>query len=190
MSSKQKMIIITAPSGSGKTTIARYLLESFTELTFSISATNRPKRDYELNGEHYFFFSDDEFHELIEQDKLAEWEEVYPGRFYGTLKSEINRAWDAGKVLLFDVDVNGALNLKKNYNENVMTIFVQAPSVQVLEERLRKRGSETEKTLNDRIARATYEYSLKDKFDEVLINDKLDDAKEQAHAIVSSYLNN
>lgn len=189
MSSKHKMVIITAPSGSGKTTIANYLLEQMPELTFSISATSRPMRDYEINGQHYYFYSNAEFKEMIEQDKFAEWEEVYPDKFYGTLKSEVQRAWKKDKVLVFDIDVNGARKLKKQYKENALTIFIKAPDIKTLEDRLNHRGSETSKTIKDRIDRAKYEYSLQDQFDVIIVNDDLKVAQNEALNIVQEYIN-
>lgn len=189
MSSKGKMVILTAPSGSGKTTIASFLLRELPSLTFSISATNRPKRDYEINGRHYYFYTDEEFKQLIAEEKLAEWEEVYPGRFYGTLKSEIERARSEGLNLLFDIDVNGALNLKSQYGDNALSIFIKVPDIDLLEERLIKRGSESEKSLAKRIERARYEYSLEEKFDKVVLNEDLSKAQSDCLAIVRTYLN-
>lgn len=189
MSSDKKMIILTAPSGSGKTTIARYLLSEIPELQFSVSATNRPKRTNEINGDHYYFFTDEEFQQLITDEKLAEWQAVYPGQYYGTLKSEIHKAWEKNKVLLFDIDVKGALNLKKQYGDKALTLFIKVPDIHTLEKRLKQRGSETERSLEKRLKRARYEYYLEDEFDEVVINENLDRAQEECLEIVLSYLN-
>lgn len=190
MSSKKKMIILTAPSGSGKSTIAQYLLKKIPELDFSISATNRPKRSYEEQGEHYYFYSDEEFRDLIKEKKLAEWEEVYPGRFYGTLKSEIEKAWEDNKYVLFDIDVHGALNLKSQYSDQALTIFIKVPDIETLEKRLKQRGSESKDSLQRRLKRARYEYTMENEFDRVIINDVLEKAQQESVEVVRSYLYN
>ncbi len=182
-----KAVIFSAPSGSGKTTIVRRLLEDAQlNLAFSVSATTRPPRGKEVHGHDYYFLSSDEFNAQIASGGLVEWEEVYPGKFYGTLTSELNRLWDAGKTVVFDVDVVGGANLREKLGERALAIFIQAPSLDVLRERLERRGTETPARVEERMAKAQWEMRQQGKFDRVLVNDQLDEAcamaKEWVHA--------
>ncbi|NJC25890.1 guanylate kinase [Neolewinella antarctica] len=182
------MLIFTAPSGAGKTTIVRHLLKQFDELSFSVSATNRPLRDGEVHGVSYYFLSDEDFQRCITDDKFAEHEEVYPGRFYGTLKSEIERIWAEGKTIVFDIEVKGATNLKKMYPRRATTIFINPPSEEALFQRLRDRSTETEEQLRVRMERAVMELGYVNSFDRVLVNDDLAIALAEAEKIVSGIL--
>jgi guanylate kinase len=184
-----KLVIFSAPSGSGKTTIVSHLLKEGLPLAFSISATSRPPRGTEKHGKEYYFLSPESFREHIAQNAFVEWEEVYQDRYYGTLKSEVTRLWAAHKHVLFDVDVVGGLNLKKQYADRALAIFVKAPSIAELEERLRKRSTETEEELQLRLRKAGEEYAYADKFDVVLVNDDLREAKNKAVELVRTFLN-
>ncbi|MFO7940814.1 MAG: guanylate kinase [Bacteroidales bacterium] len=183
-----KLIIFSAPSGSGKTTIVRHLLSQGLPLAFSVSATSRAPRGTEKHGREYYFLSPDEFRKYIEQNAFVEWEEVYADRYYGTLKSEVERLWSEGKHVLFDVDVVGGVNLKKQFGDRALSIFVKAPSIDVLEERLRKRSTETEAELKLRVEKADQEYNYARQFDVVLVNDDLQHAQKQAVELVCSFL--
>lgn len=184
-----KLIIFSAPSGSGKTTIVRQLLANNSNLGFSISATTRaPRGDHEKNGVDYYFLTVDDFRSKIANDEFAEWEEVYPGTYYGTLKSEIERLWSIGKHVLFDVDVKGGLALKAAYKEKALAVFVRVPSLEELENRLRERGTETEESLAKRISKMKFELSFEPKFDVVLINDQLDLAIEKAQNLINQFI--
>ncbi|MFA6923165.1 MAG: guanylate kinase [Bacteroidales bacterium] len=183
-----KLIILSAPSGSGKTTIAKRLLESGMNLEFSVSATSRPKRYYETEGKDYYFLSAENFKEKIDNGEFLEWVEVYKNCFYGTLKSEADRIWNNGNNIVFDVDVIGGVNIKKLYKEKALLIFIMPPSIEVLEERLRKRGTETEKTLKIRIDRAKMELTYKDKFDKIIINDDLETAVKETITLVKDFI--
>lgn len=182
-----KLIIITAPSGAGKTTIVQHLLAAFDELAFSVSATTRPRRAHEQEGVDYYFLSAEEFKERIRRNEFVEWEEVYENQFYGTLKHEVQRLWDAGKHIIFDIEVKGALNIQKNYPDDSLSIFVQPPSAEVLFERLRNRQTESAESLQKRIDRAAFELSCADQFDCILINDELTTALAEAEELVSSF---
>lgn len=184
----QKLIIVTAPSGAGKTTIVHHLLQAFDELAFSVSATNRPKRPHEHDGVDYYFLSTEEFRTRVAQGEFLEWEEVYADQYYGTLKSEIHRLWNAGKSIIFDVDVKGAQNIKRAYPDESLAIFIKPPSVDVLLERLRRRMTETPESLQRRIHRAQTELTYEHQFDRIVVNDKLEIALEEAEDIVRSYL--
>lgn len=184
-----KVIIFSAPSGSGKSTIINYLLKEGLNLTFSISATTRAPRGVEKNGVEYFFLTEEEFKNRISKGDLLEYEEVYPGRFYGTLKSQVDKLLDDGKNVLFDVDVKGACNIKKHYGDNALSIFVQPPSIDELRKRLISRGTDSEETIEKRIERASFELSFADKFDKIVINDILEVAEENALSTVLSFLN-
>src|SRR3954468_13461273 len=169
-----KAIIFCAPSGSGKTTLVKHLLQSNTDLGFSISASTRDKRGRtEQNGKDYYFLTPDDFKQKIDKNEFVEWEEVYEGNFYGTLKSEIDRIWHEGKNVIFDVDVKGGVNLKKYFGDKALAIFVKVPSLEVLKERLKDRGTESEESLSRRIFKANFEMSFQDKFDVVLVNEDL-----------------
>ncbi len=186
---KGKLIIFTAPSGAGKTTIVRHLLKEIDSLAFSVSATSRPKRDHEIDGEHYYFLNPAEFRKRIENGDFLEWEEVYTGQYYGTLKSEIQRLWNEGKHIIFDIDVKGAANIKQNYPEGSLAVFVKPPSADILFERLQNRGTETPESYRKRVKRATLELTYEDKFDAVLLNDDLEKALVEAEKIVNDFLN-
>ncbi|MCB0520146.1 MAG: guanylate kinase [Lewinellaceae bacterium] len=184
-----KLIVVTAPSGAGKTTIVHHLLDTFSQrLAFSVSATTRQKRDKEEEGKDYYYIDVPKFKQLIAEGAFLEWEEVYENQFYGTLKSEVERLWGAGKSVIFDIDVKGAINLQKAYPGNMLTIFIKPPSEEVLLSRLRKRRSESEESLRKRIAKATYELTFEKYFDIVLVNDVLETALKEAEAIVSKWL--
>lgn len=178
------MLIFTAPSGAGKTTIVRHLLNHFEALAFSVSATNRPQRPGEEDGVAYHFLTAQEFAEKIAAGDFVEYEEVYPGRFYGTLRSEVERIWAAGQTVVFDIEVKGATNIKMMYPEQATAVFVDPPSPAVLYQRLRDRNTESEADLQVRIARAEEELSYRDTFDRVLLNDDLPTALAEAEEIV------
>jgi guanylate kinase len=179
-----KLIIFSAPSGSGKTTIVKQLLANNPNLGFSISACTRDKRGRsEQDGQDYYFLTPDEFRTKIDEDAFVEWEEVYPGAYYGTLKSEIERIWASGKHVIFDVDVRGGLALKKYYGDRALAVFVKVPTLEMLEERLRSRGTEDEEALSKRIFKMKFEWSFQDQFDVILVNDKLDEAVAEAQVL-------
>ena len=182
------VIIITAPSGSGKTTLVKYLLSQFPSLNFSISATTRTKRPKEEDGKDYHFVTTDIFQSFREQGLLVEWEEVYPNQFYGTLYSELIKIWERGNIVLFDVDVKGALALKSKFNTDVLSIFIKTPSLDILRERLKKRLTETEESLEKRISKAEQETSYANSFDIVLVNDVLEDAQQQIVDIINHFM--
>jgi guanylate kinase len=169
-----KAIIVSAPSGAGKTTIVKHLLKVIPQLEFSISACSRPKRDEETHGKDYYFISGDIFREKIARDEFVEWQEVYPGSYYGTLKSEMDRIWKLDKTPIFDVDVVGAVNLKKYFGDHGLGIFIQPPSIEELEHRLKKRGTESDETLRKRVDKAAYELTFANRFDKILVNDNLE----------------
>jgi len=185
----KKVIIFSAPSGAGKSTIVGHLLEKFPFLEFSVSATSRPPRGSEQSGKEYYFITEDEFRRRIAAGELVEYQEVYPGSFYGTLKSEVERIWAKGHVILFDIDVKGGVNLKKLYGDKAMAVFVQPPSLKVLEERLRNRGTDTEAAIETRISKAIEELTYAPNFDKVIVNDKLEDSFTQAEKIVTDFYN-
>lgn len=187
--SQKKLIIVSAPSGAGKTTIVRHLLSLPLQLAFSVSATSRAPRPGESDGLDYYFLSADTFRQKIDAGEFLEWEEVYPGTYYGTLKSEVERIWDEGKSVVFDVDVIGGLNIKKIYGDKALAVFVQPPSVEVLHQRLRNRSTESEDKIATRIAKAEYELSYASQFDVILINDNLQKALSEAGRLIDEYLN-
>ena len=184
-----KLLIFSAPSGSGKTTIVNHLLETFDNLCFSISATSREQRQGEVNGVNYYFLTPDEFRKKIEDHAFIEWEEVYPNQYYGTLKSELQRLWAQNKHVIFDVDVVGGINIKKMHPDRSLAVFVNPPSVEKLEERLINRHTEDKENLRKRIAKAEHELKYKDQYDMILINDDLEKAKKEAVEIVENFLN-
>ncbi|HET6767583.1 MAG TPA: guanylate kinase [Chitinophagaceae bacterium] len=189
MSLLHKIIIITAPSGAGKTSITKHLLKTFPDqLTFSISATTRQRRPYEEDGVDYHFMSVEEFQERIKNNSFVEWEMVYEGKYYGTLKSEIHHIWKAGKTPLLDIDVQGAVHVRQQHPDHTLSIFIEPPSVDELKRRLSTRGTETLESLNTRLNKATYELTFKDHFDKVIINDNLEKACKEAEKIVSDFL--
>ena len=188
MNSEFKMLVFTAPSGAGKTTIVRHLLNTYPILDFSVSATNRAKREKEVDGKDYYFLDTETFKSKIEKDEFVEWEEVYDDQFYGTLKSEIDRLWALGKHIVFDIDVRGATNIKKLYKEECLAIFIKPPSLDVLINRLKKRDTETEASLKKRIARVKREMEYENTFDTVLVNDLLEVSLKEAELIVEDFL--
>ncbi len=190
MSYSGKAVIFSAPSGSGKTTIVRHLLKVIPGLEFSISACTRDRRGRtEQDGKDYYFLSVDEFKQKIDNGEFIEWEEVYPGNYYGTLKSEIARIWQAGKAVIFDVDVKGGVNLKNYFKEKALAVFVKVPSLEVLAERLRARGTEDEKSLSERLYKAQFELQFEDRFDATIVNDDLQKALQEAEKLVREFLN-
>lgn len=183
-----KMIIFSAPSGAGKTTIVKHLLSKFPQFEFSISATSRNMREGEQHGKDYFFLSAEEFRQRIANSEFVEWEEVYADNFYGTLRSELDRIWSKGNVVIFDVDVKGGVNLKKMFPENSLSLFVMPPSVEELRNRLVGRGTDSAEAIDRRVAKAEEELSYSDKFDVVVVNDNLEDAKNKAEEVIASFL--
>jgi guanylate kinase len=187
MTDSGKLIIFTAPSGAGKTTIVRHLLRKYPQLAFSVSATTRPRRPGEVDGRDYYFLSPAAFQEQVREGAFAEWEEVYPGRYYGTLHSELDRLWAAGKTIVFDIEVKGATNLKEAYPDRSLAIFVKPPSPDVLFARLRARDTETEESLRARIARASEELEFENNFDRIIVNDVLAETLQAAEAIAEEF---
>ena len=189
MSSK-KVVIISAPSGAGKTTLVRHLLEKGLPLEFSISACSRAPRANEQDGKDYYFLSPTEFKEKIATDAFLEWEEVYEDMFYGSLKSELERIWKSGKQVIFDVDVLGGINIKKHFSEQALAVFVIPPSIEELKNRLKRRGTESPESLQKRLGRAESEIAQKDFFDIIIVNEDLDTALQELMKKVSDFLNN
>ena len=185
---KGKCIIICAPSGAGKTSITKFLLTQNLGLSFSISACNRKNRKNEIDGVDYYFLSTEDFKKKIEDNEFIEWEEVYQNQFYGTLKTEVKRVWESNKHVIFDVDVIGGLNLARYFGEKAMAIFIQPPSIETLEERLLKRGSETEETIQKRIGKAMQELNYAKWFNYIIINDDLHKAELEALKLVKYFL--
>lgn len=183
-----KLLIFTAPSGAGKTTIVRHLLSKFPNLAFSVSATNRSRREHEIDGKDYYFLSTDEFLRRHAAGEFLEFEEVYDHQYYGTLRSELERLWSLGKIVVFDVDVKGATNIKKAYPKESLAVFVKPPSKEALLERLQLRRTETEESLRKRIARATEELEYEKTFDTIVINDILANALQDAEQKVGQFL--
>ncbi len=184
-----KLLILSAPSGSGKTTIVKHLLDTLPNLEFSISACSRAMRSCETDGKDYYFLNVDDFRRRIDNDQFVEWEEVYPGSFYGTLKSEIERIWEKDHVVVFDVDVKGGLNLKKKFGKNALAIFVMPPSIDALRQRLELRGTESTESLNKRVSKAAEEMTYSNQFDKILINDNLEKSYQEAEKMVYAFLN-
>ncbi|KAA2245271.1 guanylate kinase [Chitinophaga agrisoli] len=186
--SLEKIIIITAPSGAGKTTIVKKLLAEMPQLAFSISASTRQPRGNEVHGKDYYFLSTDEFHQKIEEHAFAEYEMVYAGKYYGTLKSELQRIWDNQQVPLVDIDVKGALSIKETYHQAALSIFIEPPSLEALRVRLSERGTETKDSLEERLAKARYELSFSHEFDEIVVNDELEKAYAAVKALVLAFI--
>lgn len=185
----RKVIIFSAPSGAGKSTIVNHILGLHPELEFSISATSRAPRGTEQDGREYYFFSAEEFRKMIAEDRFIEHEEVYPGSFYGTLKSEVERIWAKGHVIVFDIDVKGGVNMKRIFGDSAFSIFIQAPSVEVLRQRLEGRGTDTPEAIERRVAKAAEETEFANgKFDYVLVNDDIEKAFKEAENIVDDFL--
>lgn len=186
---KGKLIVFSAPSGSGKTTIVKHLLnQEDLNLEFSISATSREKRGEEIDGKDYYFISAKEFKNKIKNDEFLEWEEVYRDNFYGTLKSEVDRIWNKGKHVIFDIDVSGGLRIKRKFPEETLAIFVKPPSIDELKIRLKKRKTESADKINMRVAKASAELATAPLFDTVIENDNLTKALKEAHKLVSEYI--
>lgn len=184
-----KCIVLSAPSGSGKTTIAKHLLaQENLNLAFSVSATSRPPRGQEVDGKDYYFLSEAAFKAKITEGSFAEYEEVYPGMFYGTLKSELNRIWALGKNVVFDIDVVGGLNIKKQFPNNTLSIFIKPPSTEALAERLRQRGTDSTDKMAMRLEKANVEMARANEFDVVVVNDHLETAKSETEEHISNFL--
>ena len=186
---QNKIVIITAPSGAGKTSIVHYLLDKYPEqLAFSVSAATREARSNETNGVDYYFLTMEEFQKKIEHNEFVEWEMVYEGKYYGTLKTELERIWALGKTPVLDIDVKGAIHVKRQYPNEAISLFIQPPSFDELRKRLLSRGTESHQTLTARINKANYEISFKDQFDHIVINEHLEKACAEAESLIVSYL--
>jgi len=185
----EKLIIVSAPSGAGKSTMVSHLLKKGFPLEFSVSATSRSPRGNEKDGKEYYFISASEFRKRIENNEFVEWQEVYKDHYYGTLKSEIDRIWKLGKCVIFDVDVKGGINLKKLFGSKAVSIFVMPPSVSELEKRLMKRGTDAPEKIRMRVEKAAEEISLADQFDVTIINDNLEHSYDEIDAVVGEFLN-
>ena len=183
-----KLIVISAPSGAGKTSIVHYLLKELPNLCFSISATSRVKRDNEFDGKDYHFLGVEQFKQKIKEDAFLEWEEVYDNQYYGTLKSEIDRIWNIEKTVIFDVDVAGGINIKKQYPSECLSIFIMPPSIKVLKDRLDNRGSESDESLTKRLAKAEEEISQNQEFDMVILNDDLKTACAEIKEVIINFI--
>lgn len=188
MTSARKIIIITAPSGAGKTSITQHLLKQFPVLSFSVSAATRSPRGNEKDGVDYYFISEGDFRTKIEAEAFLEWEMVYPGKYYGTLLSEMDRIWDAGRIPVLDIDVQGAMKVQQRFPESCLSLFIQPPSLEELRRRLQRRGTESESGLEARIGKAAYEMSFMSRFDAVVVNDVLETACRDAEAQVAAFL--
>ena len=188
MSTSNKIIILTAPSGAGKTSITNYLLLKFSRLAFSVSASTRTPRSNEKNGVDYYFISLAEFNRKIQNNEFVEWEMVYEGKYYGTLKSEFNRIWDAGRLPVLDIDVKGAIHVQQQYPDSTYSLFIEPPSVEELKRRLLGRGTENPEALQARINKAAYEISFKQHFTRIIVNDELEKACREAEEAVHTFI--
>jgi guanylate kinase len=186
---KNLLIVVSAPSGAGKTTIVKKLLETFPDLKFSISACSRTKRINEVDGVDYYFMSADDFKLKIQNDEFLEWQEVYEGSYYGSLKSEVDRIWSQNNYVIFDVDVVGGLNIKKIYKDKALSIFIMPPSIELLEERLRKRSTDSEESIRIRVEKARKEMEFSNHFDHIIINDDISKATNEAVLLIKEFLN-
>lgn len=184
----KKVIIFSAPSGSGKTTLVKHCLQQFPQLQFSVSATTRALRGEEIHGKDYFFLSVEAFKKLISENAFVEYEEVYHDKFYGTLKSEVERIWQSGKTVIFDVDVKGGIALKKYFGDKALSVFIMPPSVEELERRLVSRATDDPETIKTRVAKASEEMTYKDQFDAIIVNNDLDEAKNTTENILKNFL--
>lgn len=184
----KKLIIITAPSGAGKTSITHYLLEKFPQLAFSISAATRSPRGNEENGKDYYFMSAEAFQQKIQKGEFVEWEMVYQGKYYGTLKQELDRLWKEKKIPLLDIDVKGAIHVQQQFPQSSLSIFIEPPSVRELARRLASRGTETEESLQTRVSKAEYEMSFSHHFNHTVVNDDLQDACEETEKLIQDFL--
>lgn len=188
LQSKPRMFAFTAPSGAGKTTVVRHLLSTFDWLGFSISATTRAKRAYEVDGKDYYFLTADKFRSLVDQDGFIEWEEVYKDQLYGTLASEVERVWAEGKHIIFDIDVRGATSLKERFGDDCLVTFISPPSLEILVQRLKNRNTEDEESLRKRVARVTREMEYINNFDTILYNDQLEVTLHDAEAVIENFM--
>lgn len=186
--SSEKILIITAPSGAGKTSVTTHLLKKFPELAFSVSAATRPPRDNEINGVDYYFITLEEFQKKIKNNEFIEWEMVYEGKYYGTLNSELERIWKSNKVPVLDIDVKGAIHVQQQFPEKTLSIFIEPPTINELKRRLQGRGTETKESLEARINKAAYEISFKHSFSNTIINNDLETARKEAVEIVDVFL--
>ena len=183
-----KVITFSGPSGSGKNTLIEYLINRGLNLHFSISATSRPPRGHEQNGVQYYFLSPEEFRKHIAAGDFLEYEEVYADRFYGTLAAQVEQQLNAGENVISDIDVKGALNIKRHYGQRCLSVFIQPPSVEILRERLEARGTETPEAIKERLDKARYEMSFAPQFDAVIVNDVLEEAQQAIYDVVSAFL--
>lgn len=188
MALNNKIIIITAPSGAGKTSVTKYLLSKISSLAFSVSATTRKPRSNEVNGVDYYFISENEFHQKIHEQAFIEWEMVYEGKYYGSFKNELHRIWKENKTPLLDIDVKGAIHVHEQFNNNCLTIFIEPPSVDELKKRLQSRGTESLETIQTRLNKAIFELSFKHQFNKIVINDDLEHACIETEKIVREFL--
>jgi len=186
---QNKIIIITAPSGAGKTSITRYLMQQFPQLAFSVSAATRQARGMEKDGVDYHFISTEEFQQKIQHNEFVEWEMVYEGKYYGTLKAELDKIWQQNKIPVLDIDVKGAIHVQQQYPQTALSLFIEPPSVNELKNRLQGRGTETAESLAARVNKAAYELSFKEHFNKVIVNDDLQKACSKAAAIVTEFIN-
>jgi guanylate kinase len=186
---QNKILIITAPSGAGKTSITKHLMQQFPQLAFSVSATTRPARGTEKDGLDYHFINTDSFKQKIQQNEFVEWEMVYEGKYYGTLKSELEKIWQQNKIPVLDIDVKGAIHVQQQFSKTSLSIFIQPPSVEELKNRLLSRGTETPESLTARINKASFELSFKDHFNKIIVNDDLQRACSKAVEITADFLN-
>lgn len=183
-----KLIIITAPSGAGKSSITKYLIDKFPKLTFSVSAATRQPRPNEVHGQHYYFMGVGEFQQKIKDDAFIEWEMVYEGRYYGTLKSELLRIWEAGKTPVLDIDVQGAIHVQQQYKGKALSIFIEPPSIEELERRLKTRATETPESIAVRLGKANYEISFRHQFNKIIVNDVLEKACAETEQLIKEFL--